>query len=111
MPLYKVDIYDKEDWSKFLWMEVWLTNNCTLEEFKIVLCWCIVSYIYWKWKWVLSCSIEKFLSTMLDNFWAYLESSKSFEKEALDNLNIFNKIFKLDIKEIELPDTVEELLK
>ena len=111
MPLYKVDIYDKEDWSKFLWMEVWLTNNCTLEEFKIVLCCSVVSYFYWKWKWILARDINEFISNVLDHFWIYLKVSNEFHKEAVENLNIFNKLFVLEIKEIELPDTVEEMFK
>lgn len=110
MSLYKVTIKDKDNDKLILSMEVWLTNLTNVWELRLVLSNTVISYLYWK-KYDNSIYLNDAVETTMEHYWVFLEHVKDNIIEANHWLEIFNQIFVMDIKEIELPNTVEELLK
>lgn len=111
MSLYKVTIYDKNSKEKKLDMEVWLTNQTNKEELELILSNTVVSYILWFNTWRINVSFQEIIRTTLDNYWDFIEVVRWNKQQAENGLEVFSSIFTMVIKEIELPDTVEELLK
>lgn len=111
MSLYKVTITDKTTKELKLKMGIWLTNETTKEELELILSNAVVSYILWFHTWRINASFQEIIKTTLDNYWDFIAIVRSNKQLAEETLEAFNSIFNMVIKEIELPDTVEELLK
>ena len=101
--MFNVKVFDIESWEEVLWCKV-LWPSVTEEWIEIFISTVISMAI------AMDLSVNRTLSVMMN--W-YDDVIKTAEEDSISKeiLKDFKEVFRFEITKIEMPDTVEELLK